>query len=147
MPVLAFFAVVGSVLLAFLLIADATLEQSDSPVIVTSQRTGLPAPRYHNAIKTITTAQAPEPDMASQAVLSAQPTSQHTAPPKIEPAARAARAEALPNKLRIEASAKARVEAQPQNKSLSNPSTNTGTNSIDFPLRIIRPGSGDWIVR
>jgi hypothetical protein len=44
MPVLAFLAVVGSVLLALLFVADATLEPSDSPVIVTSQRTGLPAP-------------------------------------------------------------------------------------------------------
>jgi hypothetical protein len=39
MPVLAFFAVVGSVLVALLFAADATLENS-SPVIVTSQRTG-----------------------------------------------------------------------------------------------------------
>jgi hypothetical protein len=37
---LPFFAVVGSVLFALLFVADATLEQSGSPVIVTSQRTG-----------------------------------------------------------------------------------------------------------
>jgi hypothetical protein len=62
MPVLAFFAVVGSVLVALLFVADATLEQSDAPVIVTSQRTGLPAPRYDNdATKTLTTAPAPAP--------------------------------------------------------------------------------------
>ena len=61
MPVLAFLAVVGSVLLALLFVADATLEPSDSPVIVTSQRTGLPAPRYDNAnaIKTLTTEPPP----------------------------------------------------------------------------------------
>ena len=103
MPVLAFFAVVGSVLFALLFVADATLEQSGSPVIVTSQRTGLPAPRYDNAIKPLTTGSAPAPDMTSQAVLAAQPE----APPaldvlaKIEPAARAARAEARPTKKRV----------------------------------------------
>jgi len=100
MPVLAFFAVVGSVLVALLFAADATLENS-SPVIVTSQRTGLPAPRYHNAIKTRTTAPAPAPDMTSQAVLDAQPKSAPEA--KIEPAAREARAEAPPKKARVEA--------------------------------------------
>ena len=97
MPVLAFFAVVGSVLVALLFAADATLENS-SPVIVTSQRTGLPVPRYHNAIKTHTTAPAPAPDMTSQAVLDAQPKSMPEALAKIEPAAREARAEAPPKK-------------------------------------------------
>ena len=120
MPVLAFFAVVGSVLVALLFAADATLENS-SPVIVTSQRTGLPVPRYHNAIKTLTTAPAPAPDMTSQAVLDAQPKSVPEALAKIEPAAREARAEAPPNKLRIEVSAKARAEAQPQNNSFAQP--------------------------
>jgi hypothetical protein len=90
MPVLAFFAVVGSVLFAFLFVADATLESS-SPAIVTSQRTGLPAPRYQNAIKTLTTAPAPAPDMTSQAVLAAQPKSVSDTLAKTEPAAREAR--------------------------------------------------------
>jgi hypothetical protein len=95
MPVLAFFAVVGSVLLALLFVADATLEQSGSP-IVTSQRTGLPAPRYDNAnaIKTLTTEPAPAPDMTSPAVLAAQPKSAPDALAKTESEARAARAEA-----------------------------------------------------
>jgi len=75
MPVLAFFAVVGSVLVALLFLADGTLEQSGSPVIVTSQRIGLPAPRYDNAIKPLTTGSAPAPDMTSQAVVAAQPKS------------------------------------------------------------------------
>src|SRR5262245_31719334 len=93
MPVLAFFAVVGSVLLALLFVADATLEQSGSP-IVTSQRTGLPAPQYDNAnaIKTLTTEPAPAPDMTSPAVLVAQPKSAPDALAKIESEARAARA-------------------------------------------------------
>jgi len=114
MPVLAFFAVVGSVLFALLFVADATLEDS-SPAIVTSQRTGLPAPRYHTAIRTLTTASAPAPDMASQAVLAAQPKSDALA--KIEAGARDARAEAPPEKVWGEASAKKkRAEAPPQNR-------------------------------
>jgi hypothetical protein len=100
MPVLAFFAVVGSVLVALLFVADATLEQSGSPVIVTSQRTGLPAPQNDNAnaTKTLTTAAAPAPDMTSQAVLAAQPKSVSDALAKIESAAREARAEAAPRR-------------------------------------------------
>jgi hypothetical protein len=121
MPVLAFFAVVGSVLVALLFAADATLENS-SPVIVTSQRTGLPVPRYHNAIKTLATAPAPAPDMTSQAVLDAQPKSAPEALAKIESAARGARAEAPPEKTRIEASAKkAWAEAPPQDKRVTQP--------------------------
>ena len=104
MPVLAFFAVVGSVLFALLFVADATLENG-SPAIITSQRTGLPAPPYDsaNAIKTLTNAPAPAPDMTSQAVLAAQPKSTSDALAKIEPAAREARAEAPTNKVRAEA--------------------------------------------
>jgi hypothetical protein len=97
MPILAFFAVVGSVLFALLFVADATLENS-SPAIVTSQRTGLPAPRYDSATKTLATAPAPAPDMTSQAVLAAQPKSASDALAKIEPAAPEARAEAAPRR-------------------------------------------------
>jgi hypothetical protein len=119
MPVLAFFAVVGSVLFALLFVADATLENS-SPAIVTSQRTGLPAPRYHNAIKTLNTASAPAPDMSSQAVLAAQPKLRSDVLAKIEPAAREARAEAPPKHVRVEPSAnKARAEALPQNQQVT----------------------------
>jgi hypothetical protein len=116
MPVLVFFAVVGSVLFTLLFVADATLENS-SPAIVTSQRTGLPAPQYHNAIKTLTTASAPAPDMTSQAVLAAQPKSASDAFAKIEAGARETRAEAPPEKVWGEVSAKKkRVEAPPQNR-------------------------------
>ena len=114
MPVLAFFAVIGSVLFALLFAADATLENS-SPAIVTSQRTGLPAPQYDkgNAIKTLITAPAPAPDMTSQRVLSAQPKAAPNALAKIE--ARAARAEVPPKNALAEASARhARAEAPPQ---------------------------------
>ena len=119
MPVLAFFAVVGSVLFAFLFVADATLESS-SPAIVTSQRTGLPTPRYQNAIKTLTTASAPAPDMTSQVVLAAQPKSVSDTFAKIEPAAGEARAEAPPKPVQVGASAKrVRGEAQLQSNSFT----------------------------
>jgi hypothetical protein len=105
MRTLAFLAVVGLVLVALLFVADATLK-AVSPVIVTSQRTGLPAPRHSDAIQNLTP--APAPDMTSPAVLTAQPKSAPDALAKIESAAREARAEA-PSK-------KARAEAPPQNQ-------------------------------
>lgn len=114
MPVLAYFAVAGSVLVALLFLADATLEKNNSPVIVTSQRSGLPeTPQHPDAEQVITP--APAPDMTSQAVLSAQPKTEpeHQAIPA---EAHAARAEARPKKTRAEASAKkARAEAPPPN--------------------------------
>jgi hypothetical protein len=114
MPVHAFFAVVGSVLVALLFVADAMLEQSDAPVIVTSQRTGLPAPRYDNdATKTLTTAPAPAPDMTSRAILTAQPKSVSDALAKIESEAREARAEAEPKKALVEVSAKKKQGVTP----------------------------------
>ena len=121
MPVLAFFAVVGSMLVALLFLADATLENT-SPAIITSQRTGLPAPQYvnPNAIKTLTTAPAPAPDMTSQAVLAAQPKSVSDTLAKIEPAAGEARAEAPPKPMQVGASTKkARGEAQLQSNSFT----------------------------
>jgi hypothetical protein len=121
MPALGFLASVGLVLLALMFVADARLEPG-SPVIVTSQRTGLPAPQYKNAIKTLNTAPAPAPDMTSQAVLTAQPKSTSDAPAKIESAARETRAEAPPKKLRVEAPhKKAWAEAPRQNKSFAQP--------------------------
>ncbi|MGC2716051.1 MAG: hypothetical protein WA366_22015 [Pseudolabrys sp.] len=89
MPALAFLAVVGLVLVALLFVADATLE-SGSP-IVTSTRVGLPEPWHPNTAGALTTTPAPAPDMSSKAVPSAQPSE---ALAKIDPAARAARAEA-----------------------------------------------------
>jgi hypothetical protein len=57
---------------------------------------GLPERRHSDTIQILTTAPAPAPDMTSQAVLVAQPRSQPKALETIEPAARAARAEAPP---------------------------------------------------
>ena len=124
MPVLAFFLVVGSLLVAALFIVDAKLNNI-SPAIVTSQRIGLAESRYHNATKALTNTPAPAPDMASQAVLDAQPKSApETALAKIDRAAREARAEAPPKRARVEASAKkARAEAPLANNPHRRPTT------------------------
>ena len=102
MPLFNFLVVAGLVLIALLFVGDATLEQSDSPVIVTSQRTGLPGPpRRPDGIQTLTARPAPEPDMTSQAVLTAQPKSAPDDLEKIGSAARAARAEVPPKDRRV----------------------------------------------
>ena len=100
MPALAFLAVVGFALIALLCVADATLERS-SPVIVTSDRVGLPERWRSDTIRTLTTAPAPAPDMTSPAVRAAQPRSEPDILDKIGPAARAARAEAPPKTNRV----------------------------------------------
>jgi len=93
MPVFSFLIVAGLALIALLFVADATLEPG-SPVIVTSQRSGLPETRRSNAIQTLTVTPAPAPDMTSQAVLVAQPKSEPDAIAEINSAALAARAKA-----------------------------------------------------
>jgi len=132
MLVLGYLAVIGSALVALLFVADATLEKNSSPVIVTSQRTGLPESHYHTAIKTLASAPAPAPDMTSQAVLAAQPKSaSDNALPKIEPAAREASAEAPRKHLRVEASAKrVRAEAPSKNQRVTQ-YTNYQQNQFD----------------
>ena len=92
MPVLAFLAVAGSALIALLFLADATLEKDGSPVIITSQRSGLPETSLRSDnIHILTTAPAPEPDMTLQTVRDAQPKPEPQDPGKIHPEARAAR--------------------------------------------------------
>jgi hypothetical protein len=100
MPVFNFLVVAGLALIALLFVADATLEPG-SPVIVTSQRSGLPEPRRPAAIQTLTSPSAPVPDMTSQAILAAQPKSAPDALAKIGSGARAAQAEAPPNDKRV----------------------------------------------
>jgi hypothetical protein len=96
MPIFTYFAVVGSVMIALLFVAGATLEKG-SPAVVTSQY-GLPKPWRPDPIHL-----AAAPDMTSPLVLAAAPKAQ-SAPEvlaKVEPAARAARAEAPPKKKRV----------------------------------------------
>lgn len=97
MPALALLAAAGLVLVGLLFVADATLEKSDSPVIATSQRSGLPEHLHRSdKINILTTAPAPEPDMTLQAVRDAQPEPERQDSMKIPPSASAAHAEALP---------------------------------------------------
>jgi len=97
MPALGFLAVASFALIALLFLADATLEKSDSPVIVTSQRSGLPDSAIHSEKTSIlTVAPAPEPDMTLPAVRDAQPKPEPQESLRIHRAARAARAEAPP---------------------------------------------------
>ena len=116
MPIFTYFAVVGSVMIALLFVAGATLEKG-SPAVVTAQ-SGLPKPwhpvgtsdQYNlsrpwrpDPLQILSSAPAPAPDMTSPLVLAAQPKV-HAAPEvltKVEPAARTARAEAPPKKKRI----------------------------------------------
>jgi hypothetical protein len=90
MPVFAYLAVVGSVLLGLLFVADATLEKG-TQAVVTSERTGLPKPWRSDSVQTLASAPAPAPDMTSQLVLAAQPVPEVA---KADSAAHAARAEA-----------------------------------------------------
>lgn len=102
MPVFAFLAVAGLALIALLFLADAALEKDDSPVIVTSQRSGLPEPSHRSDnIHTLTTAPAPAPDMTLKAVRDAQPKAKPQDSVKIHPEARAARAEVPPADTRV----------------------------------------------
>jgi hypothetical protein len=102
MPILAFLAVAGLVLIALLFVADAALENDGSPVIVTSQRSGLPESSHRSDnTRTLATAPAPAPDMTLQAVRDAQPRPKPQDSVKIHPEARAARAEAPPQGTRV----------------------------------------------
>ena len=125
MPIFTYFAVVGSVLIALLFVADATLEKGTPAVVtsqyglpkrpvVTSDQYGLEKPWRPDPKQILAAVPAPAPDMTSPLVLAAQPTSAFEA---VTPAAREARAEASPKKVRVEVSAKkARAKAPPQNQ-------------------------------
>src|SRR5215831_11138675 len=66
MPIFNFLVVAAFLLTALLFVANATLEPG-SPVIATSQRSGLPESPRSTAIQTLVTTPAPVPDMTSQA--------------------------------------------------------------------------------
>ena len=102
MPILTYFAVIGSVLVALLFVVGPTVE-SGTRAVVTSDRVGLPKPWHPDSIKTLVAAPAPAPDMTSPLVLAAAAKAQ-SAPEvlaKVEPAARAAREKATPKKKRV----------------------------------------------
>ena len=94
MPIFAYLAAVGSVLIALMLVANATLEKA-GPAVVTTQRVGLPESQLPNPIQTLTATPAPAPDMTSPLVLIAEPKVQPDVPTVVL-APHAARAEAPP---------------------------------------------------
>jgi hypothetical protein len=94
MPIVSYFAGVGSVLIALLFVANATLTKSDTPVVQTSNLYGLPKPWKPDPTLALVAKAAPEPDMASEAV--------QTALPKTEPVNQpSAKAEAAPKKKHV----------------------------------------------
>ena len=94
MPIFAYIAAVGSVLIALMFVTNATLEKG-GPAIVTTQRVGLPESQLPNPTQILTSTPAPAPDMVSPLVLVAEPKVQPDVP-AVVPAPRAARAEAPP---------------------------------------------------
>ena len=96
MPILSYFAVAGSVLVALLFVADATLEKS-GPLPFNNESVGLPKPWQPDTKGSILAAtSAPEPDMTSAAVRAATPPApQIAAMPAV---AAAAKAEPAPRK-------------------------------------------------
>jgi hypothetical protein len=94
MPILSYFAIVGSALVALLFAADATLPKSAAPVIATSSIFGMPKPWHPDPTQTLASTPAPAPDMSSEAVLAAAP--------KTEPVnERGSTADAAPKKKRL----------------------------------------------
>lgn len=82
MPLFSYFAFMGSVLLALLFVADATLEKS-TPMHV-SAFVGLPKTYEHKNGPSLSTVPVPAPDMSSDAVRAASVVTAATA---TEPAA------------------------------------------------------------
>jgi hypothetical protein len=106
MPIFSYFAVVGSVMVALLFAADATLTKSTTPVVATSSLYGMPKPWHPDPTQTLAATPAPAPDMSSEAVLAAAP--------KTEPVnQRTAVAEAPPKKKRVVARRTQPVDARP----------------------------------
>jgi len=114
MPIFTYFAVVGSVLIALLFVADTTLEKGTRALVtsqyglpkhpvVTSDQYGHEKPWRPDPKQILAAVPAPAPDMTSPLVLAAQPKAQSVPEvlAKVEPAALAARAEAPPRKKRV----------------------------------------------
>ena len=93
MPIFSYFAVVGSVMVALLFAADATLPKQ-GPAVVSSDFYGIPKPWRPEPQQTLVATPAPAPDMTSEPV--------QTAMPKAAPAPeRTAAVEAPPKKKRV----------------------------------------------
>jgi hypothetical protein len=105
MPIFSYFIVMGTVLVGLLFWVSNEIDPNSVP-LKTSQVVGVPRPFKATRPEPILTAvnfaaattTASAPDMTSRAVLAAQPSE---ALAKVDPAARAARAEAPPTKKRL----------------------------------------------
>ena len=123
MPILSYFAIVGSVLVALLFVADATLEKS-GPLPFNNESVGLPKPRQPEPKGSVLTATlAPEPDMTSAAVRDATPPAPQAATPAapqnaaMPAAAAAAKAEAVPERtVKAEADPERTAKVEPAPK-------------------------------
>jgi hypothetical protein len=113
MPILAYFAVVGSALVALLFVADATLDKH-GPMPFNSEFSGLPKKWQPEAPSSILTATpAPAPDMTSEAVRAAAPP-QAAALPAAAAAARAEAVAVAPAKVEAPKKPKRIVRKQPR---------------------------------
>jgi hypothetical protein len=94
MPIFSYFAVIGSVLVALLFVADATLEKS-GPLPFNNESVGLPKPWQPEPTRSnLTATPVPEPDMSSAAVHAAVAPVAKVA--EMPAAAATAQAEAVP---------------------------------------------------
>jgi hypothetical protein len=94
MPIFSYLLVVGSVLVAWLFVTDATLEKG-TQAVVTSSQYGLPKPWRPDPTQSLAAVPAAEPDLTSEVVLTAAPVVA-----KVEPKERVVRAE-TPKKKRV----------------------------------------------
>jgi len=117
MPILSYFAVVGSVLVALLFVADATMEKS-GPLPFNNEAVGLPkawhpenSARSNTKTAILTPTPAPAHDMTSAAVRAAAPPGSQIAQTA---EAHAARAEAVPEQT-------AKLDTAPKKRSVRKP--------------------------
>jgi hypothetical protein len=96
MPLLAYFGVVGAVLLGLLFVAEAQLGPPAPSLAISTNFYGLPAPYKAAPTQVLTVRDAPAPNMAANAL------AQHTpAPSTAQPAAQPAMSGEAPLKIRV----------------------------------------------
>ena len=102
MPIVSYFVVAGTALLALLFYADAHLEHR-GPLPISSEFAGLPKVRHvrpEDPVMSLVAPAAPAPDMHSAAVLAAAPPPEPDAKAEAGPAKQTAKAEPAPRKKR-----------------------------------------------
>ena len=112
MPIFSYFAVVGSVLVALLFAADATLPQR-GPLAITTNFQGVPKAWHPDTtVTTLAAIPAPAPDMASEAVRAAAPPAPHIASVPVAPVVAATTGQAAPEQT-------AKIEPAPKKKKVA----------------------------